>query len=397
VRASTRRWRHRRKGLLRRNLHAVIRPRLLLLALIFALAGAAAPAGAATTYTDISQFRADAHGREVTWDDKNGAVPPDVYSGQGLVFNAGGDVSGGVFHPTTNPVTASFVLPGSSTTALVRGFGVLFSSPDASSKIELLDGKGQVLDSAQPQDHFVGILLNDGRVAKVRITGSPLDNMLYTEPMQDIDGDGIAENDPDADGDGIPNERDAFPLDKKESVDTDGDGTGDNEDTDDDNDGVPDAVEARRGTDPKRVDTDGDGVHDGQDNCPLTPNADQADGNGDGQGDACSDLFPPVLSNLALRPARFQPGAKRGTRVSFRVSEPATVELRVLRVVGARRPPVSGSIERHATAGTNLVRFNGRIGGHDLKPGRYVLMATAEDDAGNVAFQAPRARFTVLR
>jgi hypothetical protein len=58
---------------------------------------------------------------------------------------------------------------------------------------------------------------------------------------------------------------------------------------------------------------------------------------------------------------------------------------------------VSGSIERHATAGMNFVRFSGRIGGRDLKPGRYVLVATAEDDAGNVAFQAPRARFTVLR
>src|SRR5206468_13107338 len=124
--------------------------------------------------------------------------------------------------------------------------------------------------------------------------------------------------------------------------------------------------------------------------------ADQADGNADGQGDACSDLFPPVLSGLALRPAKFQVGSKRGTRVSFRLSEPATVELRVLRVVGPRRPPLSGTIERPATAGTNFVKFAGRIGGRDLKPGRYVLMATADDEAGNVAFQAPRARFTVL-
>lgn len=35
------------------------------------------------------------------------------------------------------------------------------------------------------------------------------------------------------------------------------------------------------------VDTDGDGVLDGDDNCPATPNADQADTDGDHVGDAC--------------------------------------------------------------------------------------------------------------
>jgi Thrombospondin type 3 repeat len=324
-----------------------------------------------------------------------------VYKGEGLVLSTGGTVSGGVFQPssTNPPLTATFVVPGSSTAALVRGFGVVFPSPDSTSKLELLDSGGQLLASAQPASgsNFVGILLSDGRVTKVRVTGAPLDNLLFTEPMKDVDGDGIAENDPDADGDGIPNDRDAFPLDKKESIDTDGDGIGDNKDADDDNDGVLDTVEARRGTSPKRADSDGDGVGDGQDNCPLVPNANQADGNGDGRGDACSDLIPPALTKLALRPAKFWTGSKNGTRVSFRLSEPATVELQVLRVVGPRRPPVSGTIEHHATAGVNFVRFSGRIGGHDLKPGRYVLVATAEDEAGNVAFQAPRARFTVLR
>jgi hypothetical protein len=104
-----------------------------------------------------------------------------------------------------------------------------------------------------------------------------------------------------------------------------------------------------------------------------------------------------VLGNLALRPAKFRTGSKNGTLVSFRLSEAATVDLSVLRVVGSRRPPVPGVIERQATAGTNLVRFGGRIGGRDLKPGRYVLVATAEDAAGNAAFEAPRARFTILR
>ncbi len=45
---------------------------------------------------------------------------------------------------------------------------------------------------------------------------------------------------PDSDGDGVPDEDDAFPDDPTEWVDTDGDGIGDNADPDDDNDGVPD-------------------------------------------------------------------------------------------------------------------------------------------------------------
>ncbi len=45
----------------------------------------------------------------------------------------------------------------------------------------------------------------------------------------------------DTDGDGVPDDEDAFPLDPGEWLDTDGDGIGNNADDDDDNDGVPDA------------------------------------------------------------------------------------------------------------------------------------------------------------
>jgi thrombospondin type 3 repeat protein len=362
----------------------VIRPRLLLLALSIALFGAAAPAEAAT-YTDLDQFRADAGGRLVDWEDHApGPVAVDHYKPRGMLLAATGQTDGHVFSPSSgNVTTVSFVVPDSGTTALTRGFGVEFSDP-ASGKLELLDSKGQVIQSVVPQTDFVGILLDDGRVAKARITGKPLDNFAYAEPMQDLDGDGVAANDPDADGDGIPNERDAFPLDKKETADTDGDGSGDNADSDDDNDGSPDTIEGKRGTDSRRADTDGDGITDAEDDCPVSP------------GEACSDVIPPVLAKLALRPAKFETGSKHGTRVSFRLSERATVTLRVLRVAGTRRPPVSGLIERRATAGTNFVKFGGRIGGRDLKPGRYVLVVSAEDGGGNLAFEQPRARFTVL-
>jgi hypothetical protein len=59
----------------------------------------------------------------------------------------------------------------------------------------------------------------------------------------DTDGDGIGNNaDTDDDGDGVPDAQDAFPLDRTESVDSDHDGIGNNADPDDDNDGVPDAT-----------------------------------------------------------------------------------------------------------------------------------------------------------
>ena len=67
----------------------------------------------------------------------------------------------------------------------------------------------------------------------------------------------------DTDGDGVPDEEDAFPLNPQEAFDTDGDGIGDREDRDDDNDGLADSEEEAKGTDPRNADSDGDGYWDG--------------------------------------------------------------------------------------------------------------------------------------
>jgi hypothetical protein len=92
----------------------------------------------------------------------------------------------------------------------------------------------------------------------------------------DLDDDGlIGSVDTDDDGDGTPDESDAFPDDPSETTDTDSDGIGNNTDTDDDGDGLGDSNDAN----PTTADADGDGILDGSD-------PDYADNDGDGTPDA---------------------------------------------------------------------------------------------------------------
>jgi len=81
-------------------------------------------------------------------------------------------------------------------------------------------------------------------------TDNGLDPNDSSDAFGDADGDmlinrsefeaGTDPHNPDTDGDAFLDNVDAFPLDPSESLDTDGDGIGNNADTDDDNDGVPD-------------------------------------------------------------------------------------------------------------------------------------------------------------
>jgi len=102
----------------------------------------------------------------------------------------------------------------------------------------------------------------------------------------------------DRDGDGVTDDKDAFPDDAKEWEDTDKDGIGNNADTDDDGDGHDD-VDDHFPTDPKKwadpnaapapagnadSDRDGDGVSDDKDKFPDDP-TEWFDSDGDGHGD----------------------------------------------------------------------------------------------------------------
>lgn len=112
-----------------------------------------------------------------------------------------------------------------------------------------------------------------------------LNDAFLNDPSEsvDTDGDGTGNNaDSDDDGDGVADATDAFPLDATESVDTDGDGIGNNADTDDDGDGLTDQVEATLGTNPLNPDSDGDGINDGSDPQPLVADSGSAGGGCEG-------------------------------------------------------------------------------------------------------------------
>jgi gliding motility-associated-like protein len=131
----------------------------------------------------------------------------------------------------------------------------------------------------------------------------------YSNPNQslDTDHDGVPDYlDQDSDGDGVLDINDAFPINRLEWTDSDHDGIGNNADPDDDNDGILDACDVdtngdgipdngtdldadgiNDGCDP---DIDGDGVINSRDNCPNTPNTNQADRDSDGLGDVCDTI-----------------------------------------------------------------------------------------------------------
>jgi hypothetical protein len=429
----------------------------------------------------VDQFRADLGSdngaaapeqsgrREINWDEipdsaaEPSRLPSAYYRGRGVLLTTPGTglhVSADSSNPDNRPIefghdnlfarfspqrlfsplgstvtVVDFVEPGRTERALSRGFGAVFTNVDTfgRSKIELLDVDGQTLlvrnvpaATGNQTLSFLGISLDEGRVARARITSGDhppdssvttndttvLDDFFFGEPVADRpDADGVGQNDncpsatnrdqanldgdadgdacdPDIDEDGAPNDLDAFPFDPAEKLDTDADGMGDNTDRDDDNDGWADTFERRRGTSSKNPDTDGDGVADPADNCALTPNPDQVDGNRDGRGDVCADIVVPRISALRLRPAAFRRGTKNGTKVSFRLSEAATVRLSVSRA--------RGSIVRHATAGVNFVKFDGRIGGSPLRRGMHTLVASAIDLSGNRGAAAVRAKFRIV-
>jgi CSLREA domain-containing protein len=141
-----------------------------------------------------------------------------------------------------------------------------------------------------------------------------------------------------------------------------------------------------------------------------------ADGSSPGtdQSFTTNDRTKPVLTLLKVAPGIFR--AAKGTKISFTLSEAATVTFKVDRVLpGVRKGsrcvpltarrrrgractryvPVKGTLVQAATAGGNVVGFDAKLGGRTLVPGAYRLSATPRDpglNVGKTAITAFRVR-----
>ena len=113
--------------------------------------------------------------------------------------------------------------------------------------------------------------------------------LITPEGPPDIDSDGVPNHlDDDDDNDGVPDDKDAFPLDPEEWEDKDADWIGDNLDADDDADGIGDDQNKNGIPDHEELDIDGDGFDRAKsvpwDAFPLDEN-EWRDTDGDGIGD----------------------------------------------------------------------------------------------------------------
>ena len=122
------------------------------------------------------------------------------------------------------------------------------------------------------------------------------------------------------------------------------------------------------------------------------------------------DTARPVLSGVRIAPRRFRVArgrtplvarrVARGSKIRFRVNEPATVKIRLERKTrrgrrGAYRK-VTELTRRRQRAVQNLVRFSGRIKRRALAPGAYRATIRAIDAGGNSS-RARRVSFKIVR
>jgi hypothetical protein len=106
------------------------------------------------------------------------------------------------------------------------------------------------------------------------------------------------------------------------------------------------------------------------------------------------DASAPMLNRARLSNLRVRPGRK--VTLSFRLSEAAAVTVTMLKKQGRRYRPLTPTIPLAANAGTFSRRFDGRLGGRKLKPGRYKFSLAAVDAAGNAA-RAVTVPFRIVR
>ena len=157
----------------------------------------------------------------------------------------------------------------------------------------------------------------------------------------------------------------------------------------------------------------------------ASPDTPVASGDTPSVDEVAPDLVAPALWGLGLGPRSFRAGnlggsvaaSQVGTRVSYRLSEAATLTFRVQRVAKGRRSgarcvaptkanrqarrcvrylPQRGSFTRSSPAGADFFTFTGRLRRRALRPASYRLVVVATDAAGNSS--APkRVAFRIVR
>ena len=156
------------------------------------------------------------------------------------------------------------------------GAGIVVLPTGVRAAIEEMDPESVII----PGTSITVAQIEQQLVDETSATGRTGDTSALTDGTIAIEARPASIN-PDIDGDGVLNAEDAFPRDASESVDTDGDGIGNNADPDDDGDGVADADDAFPLNAAEHADTDGDG----------TGNNADLDDDGDGVADVDDD-FP---------------------------------------------------------------------------------------------------------
>jgi len=164
---------------------------------------------------------------------------------------------------------------------LLGSLGVGFPGPLFVGLTVFIEGTSVQITSLEESRYIFEVLLNlETMPGGPVVPGNYVIGVVFYDTNFDMSGQIAASItvtggvvDPDPDGDGVPDSSDNCPDDSNaDQADNDGDGAGDACDTDDDN----------------------DGVLDGPDNCQFEFNPDQIDDNADGFGDACV----PVSSNI---------------------------------------------------------------------------------------------------
>ena len=137
-----------------------------------------------------------------------------------------------------------------------------------------------------------------------------------------------------------------------------------------------------------------------------------------------TDTAAPALTRLRMSPTRFR-AARRGpsitsavgSRVTYRLSEPARMRFQVERATRGRLVRgrcrretarnrsrrrctryvrLRGSFSHRGREGANSLRFRGRLRGRTIRRGRYRLVARATDPSGNHS-RTKRVRFQIVR